>query len=199
MLVVYLLLILTNIFSSPIAANNHKEPHSFTPLSGTSPDSNNQDFIFYCTGHHGHIWSKVYRDSTGLHLSNGTTRNWNYQQACQPFDTLRFIGNNTQTIIWGLDSLWKEAKQLEPLLKQTYNPISTELYIIRNNDTLFTLEDAEKYIGRNSKVFNINLQKLMFLMLWLASPSIREYLPTPNDTLQIKAPSQMEDLNPCLP
>ncbi len=182
-LAVFLLSIFTNLFSSPIAANNHNEPHTFTSLSNTSTDSNNQDFIFYYTGHHGHVWSKVYRDSIGFLLSNGTTRNWINQPACQLFDTLSFIENNIQTITWGLDSLWKEAKQLEPLFKQKYNPIYTELYIIRNNDTLFILGDAEKFIGRDSKDFNINLQKLMFLMHWLASPSIREYLPVPNDTI----------------
>ncbi|WP_289731959.1 hypothetical protein [uncultured Duncaniella sp.] len=189
--VVYLLLILTTIFSLPITANNYKKSHPSTPLSRIPTDSNNQDFIFYRTGHHGYVWSKVYRDTSGLLLSNGTTRNWNDQQTWQPFDTLRFIERNTPTIIWGLDSLWKEAKQLKPLSKQTYNPIYTELYIIRNNDTLFTLGDAEKFLGKDSEIFNPKLQKLMFLMLWLASPSIREYLPTPNDTIQTKAPPQM--------
>ena len=63
--------------------------------------------------------------------------------------------------------------------------------VIRNNDTLFTLGDAEKFLGKDSEIFNPKLQKLMFLMLWLASPSIREYLPTPNDTIQTKAPPQM--------
>lgn len=183
-LAVFLQSILINILSSPMVANNHNDLHPPTPLLSTSPDSNPQNYIYYTTGHHGRIWSKVSRDSTGLLLSNGTTRNWSDQQAWQPFDTLSFNENNTQTIIWGLDSLWKEAKQLKPLFKQTYSPIYTELYIIRNNDTLFKLGDAERFIGRNSKNFNIKLQKLMFLMLWLASPSIREYLPTPNDTLK---------------
>ncbi len=105
------------------------------------------------------------------------------QETYKPFDILNFIENYIQTITWGLDSLWKEAKQFEPLFKQKYNTIYTELYIIRNNDTLFTLGDAEKFIGRDSKDFNTNLQKLVFLMHWLASPSIRKYLPMPNDTI----------------
>ena len=129
-LAVFLLSILTNIFSSPDAANNHNEPYTFTSLSSASTDSNNQNFILYYTRHHGYNWSKVYRDSIGLFLSEGTTRNWCGLQTWPPFDTLGFIENNIQTITWGLDSLWKEAKQLKPLFKQTIILFIPDLYII---------------------------------------------------------------------
>lgn len=102
----------------------------------------------------------------------------------QSFDTISLIEANIKTIQWGIDSLWKAAKQLRPLDREIYDPFFTELNIIRQNDTVFSLGKAEKFLGKDSDVFNLKLQKLMFLMMWLSSTSIREYLPTPNDTLQ---------------
>lgn len=178
---VFLLSILLSIFTAPIGARS-----AYMPLGATSDssiDSNKQEYIFYITGHHGHVWSKLLRDSTGLHISNGTTRSWSTQANCQSFDTINLIEDNIKTIRWGLDSLWREAKHLKPSYRTTYNPIYTELYIVQNNDTLFTLRDAEKFIGKDSNIFNSKLHKLTFLMFWLASPSIREYIPVPADTL----------------
>ena len=174
-----------------MVANNHNDLHPPTPLLSTSPDSNPKNYIYYTTGHHGYNWSKIYRDSTGWHLTNGTTRNWGDKKMFQPFDTISLIEANIKTIQWGIDSIWKEAKHLRPLDREIYDPFFTALNIIRHNDTVFSLGSAEKFLGKDSNVFNLKLQKLMFLMHWLASPSIREYLPTPNDTIQTKAPSQM--------
>ena len=167
-----------------IGAINCDSEYPLGSISCPSIDSIHQDYIYYASGHHGYNWSKICHDSTGWHLTNGTTRNWPDQKMFQSFDTISLIEANIKTIQWGLDSLWKEAKQLRPLDREIYNPFFTELNIIRHNDTVFSLGNAEKFLGKESEFFNPKLQKLMFLMLWLASPSIREYLPTPNDTLQ---------------
>ena len=196
---ILLLSILLANCTESIGAINCDSEYPLGSISCPSIDSIHKDHIYYASGHHGYNWSKIYHDSTGWHLTNGTTRNWPDQKMFQSFDTISLIEANIKTIQWGLDSLWKEAKQLRPLDREIYTPFFTELNIIRHNDTVFSLGNAEKFLGKESEIFNPKLQKLMFLMLWLASPSIREYLPTPNDTLQIKASSQMEDLNLCLP
>lgn len=182
LLIPIILSLLLTFLTSPIRAQR-TSIYSLEATLNSAKSSTNQDYIFYSTGHHGHIWSKFLRDSVGLHISIGTSRSRNDQAICQSFDTINLIEDNIKTIAWGFDSLWREAKQLKPVYRTMYNPVFKELYIVRNNDTLFTLGDAEKFIGKDSNVFNHKLQKLMSLMSWLASPSIREYLPTPADTL----------------
>ena len=179
---VFLLSILLAIFTTPIGAQS-AYIHSLGAASDSSIGSNKQEYIYYISGHHGHIWSKLLCDSSGLHISNGTTRSWSNQANSQSYDTINLLEDNIKTIRWGLDSLWREAKYLKPKYRTIYNPISSNLYIVENNDTLFTLGDAEKFIGKDSSIFNPKLQKLLYLMFWFASPSIREYIPTPADTL----------------
>ncbi|MDE5840440.1 MAG: hypothetical protein K2H49_05925 [Muribaculaceae bacterium] len=183
---ILLLSILLANCTESIGAINYDSEYPLGYISCPSIDSIHQDYIYYASGHHGYNWSKICHDSTGWHLTNGTTRNLPDKKMFQSFDTINLIEANIKTIQWGIDSLWKEAKQLRPSYREIYNPFFKELNIIRHNDTVFSLGNAEKFLGKDSDLFNFKLQKLMFLMLWLASPSIREYLPTPNDTIQPK-------------
>lgn len=148
---------------------------------------NSNDYIFYCTGHHGIIWSLIVSDSLGISLYNGTTRNHiDYSNQNIP-DTLSFIKNNIKTICWGIDSLTNNAHLLTPLKNRVYNPIYYELYIIKDGNLSFSYNDAKVfYSGADSINFQNKLNKLAFLMLWLAAPSSRPYLPLPSDTLSLK-------------
>lgn len=148
---------------------------------------NSNDYIFYCTGHHGIIWSLIVSDSLGISLYNGTTRNHiDYANQTIP-DTLSFIKNNIKTICWGIDSLTNNAHLLTPLKNRVYNPIYYELDIIKDGNLSFCYNDAKVfYNGADSINFQTKLNKLAFLMLWLADPSIRPYLPLPSDTLLLK-------------
>lgn len=148
---------------------------------------NSNDYIFYCTGHHGIIWSLIVSDSLGISLYNGTTRNHiDYANHNIP-DTLSFIKNNSKTICWGIDSLSNNAHLLKPLKNRVYNPIYYEIDIIKDGNLSFSYNDAKVfYNGADSINFQNKLNKLAFLMLWIASPSIRPYLPQPSDTLFLK-------------
>lgn len=148
---------------------------------------NSNDYIFYCTGHHGIIWSLITSDSSKIHLYNGTTREHiDYKNQRIP-DTLTFIMNNIITITWGLDSLAKAEQLFAPLRNEVYNPIYNELDIIQDGKMVFNYNDREHYYtGSDSINFNNNLNKLKFLMFWLAAPSCRPYMPIPGDTLLIK-------------
>lgn len=148
---------------------------------------NCNDYIFYCTGHHGIIWSVIVMDSLGISVYNGTTRNHiDYANQNIP-DTLSFIKNNIKTIRWGIDSLPNNANLLTPLKNRAYNPIYNELDIIKDGNLSFSYNDAKVfYNGVDSINFQTKLSKLTFLMLWLAAPSVRPYLPQPSDTLLLK-------------
>ena len=152
------------------------------------PIENNRDSceIFYYTGHHGIIWSRILLDSTGLTLSNGTTRKFMKESIRIPFDTLQLIDNNKNIIFWGFDSLSDQSKQYQPVQDTVYSPLYTELFVIRNGDTIFNLNRVRIFAGMDCDGFNQRLHKLRYLMMWLSEPSSRPYLPIPSDTLQLK-------------
>lgn len=85
-----------------------------------------------------------------------------------------------------MDSLWQQAKRLKPMSPETYSTFYSQMFVVHGNDTLFTLDNAMSFVGENDEIFNANLQRLKFLMYWLASPTLHEYLPVPHDTLPSK-------------
>lgn len=147
---------------------------------------NSGDYLFYCSGHHGIIWSLIASDSSRIHLYNGTTRKHIEHANLYSFDTLSFINDNINTINWGIDSLDNAAQALTPLNDEAYNPIYNELYIIKENKIVFCSNNADYYSGPDSTIFNHHLSKLSYLMYWLAAPSCRPYLPVPCDTIFAK-------------
>ena len=145
------------------------------------------DYIFYCTGHHGIIWSLIASDSLRIFLDNGTTRKHIEFSDYGLSDSLSFIKDNIQTIIWGFDTLSNFAHLLKPLEDTTYNPIYNQLYVIKAGNIAFRYNDRlQYYVGSDSIQFHRKFSKLVFLMLWLASPTNRPYLPLPNDSLLLQ-------------
>lgn len=144
---------------------------------------NSTDYIFYCTGHHGIIWSLITSDSGTFHIYNGTTRHY-HDTVDQSYltDTLSFIENNIRIITWGLDSLACSAQLILPSNAESYSPIYDELYVVKDGNIVFNYNNREDiYAGSDSIQFNKKLRSLSFLMLWLAAPSLRNYMPIPND------------------
>lgn len=145
------------------------------------------DYIFYCTGHHGMIWSIITLDSSGIvDLHNGTTRTHIEYVDSGLTDSISFIKDNINTIMWGFDSLANAARLLTPVKKKDYTPIYDALYVVKNHKTVFALDDAACYSGGDSAHFNYKLGKLQYLMYWLASPIVREYVPRPYDSISAK-------------
>ncbi len=164
------------------AFNNENNDNLQELLKYLSIDPNNENYILYCAGHHGHIWSMITSDSIGWHISNGTTRKGYGQQSNIPMDTLSFIKDNIKTIKWGFDSLPIEVKLLESSVDDTYSPFYYEIFVVRDNNIVFYHFNNEEYIGPKIENFNFELRRLMYLMFWLASPSIRQEIPIPNDS-----------------
>lgn len=150
-----------------------------------SPIPVNDAYILFCTGHHGKNWSKIEVDSAGLHVSNGTTMDWLEATSNTSIDTINFLKNNEKTIKWGVDSLLTEVKRLKPEVDNSYNPIFYELSVVNNGNFILYDNHTKKYIGTNSDNFNQKLGALVYLMQWLASPSLRQFMPMPNDSLRV--------------
>ncbi len=140
-------------------------------------------FLFYCTGHDGIVWSVIGSDSASNYLYNGTTRK-HLEEADRGLpDTLSFIRSTTETIEWGFDSLASASKLLKPITNKGYNPMYNQLYLIKDNNVVFSYNNRMVYYAGNDSVkFNYNLSKLEKLMFWLAGPSCRKYLPIPGST-----------------
>lgn len=150
-----------------------------------SPISVNDAYILFCTGHHGKNWSKIVVDSAGFHITNGTTRDWGEVTSDIPIDTIYFLMNNVRTIKWGIDSLLTEVERLKPEVDNSYNPIFYELSVVNNDNMILHNNHTKKYVGPSSDKFNQKLGALVYLMQWIASPSLRQYMPMPNDTLGV--------------
>lgn len=172
--------------SSTIAncRTNDKEAEWLQAIVGEQNISmQHKDVIFYCTGHHGIIWSSIASDSLGIFLNNGTTRNHVDFFDCGLSDSMSFINDNIKTIMWGFDSLSNFAHLLKPLEETTYKPIYNQLYIIKDGNITFRYNTSRQYYaGSDSIQFHSNFSKLVFLMLWLASPACRPYMPFPSDS-----------------
>ena len=187
-IIIAFMLFLSAFFCSTLSANDDYAVgqeqlwiQSILEKHDESISSNN--YIFYCTGHHGVIWSLITFDSAEIRFYNGTTRHYIDTSYTVPLDTLLFIKDNVKTITWGYDSLAIAAKSMRPLERTEYSPFYNELYVIKDGKMLFRLNNAISYAGQDSIGFNRKLNRLKLLMLGLAAPSLRPYLPSSYDTL----------------
>lgn len=173
--------------SSKLTADNRVADNQQLWIQSLLNDRNkpirSNNYIFYCTGHHGIIWSLITSDSSGINLYRGTTHEYIEYPEHISLDTLSFIKANINTITWGLDSLLYAEGMVKSLKNNVYNPIYSSLYIIKDGKIISNLNPSESYSGPDSIRFNNKLGKLAFLMYWLAAPSSRPYLPIPSDTL----------------
>lgn len=183
------------LFVCPLfAATYPKNPDHFTSmkqdawiqslLAEQNRTIEDKDYLFYCTGHHGMIWSIIVSDSSGMSIYNGTTRTQTDHRDNNLTDTLSFINDNIQTIAWAFDSLSNAITLITTNNDTTYNPVYTELYLKKdgNVNCIYNNQIDEYYTGADSVEFNNNFKGLLYLMYWLAAPSVRQYLHVPSDT-----------------
>ena len=183
------------LFVCPLfAATYPKNPDHFTSmkqdawiqslLAEQNRTIEDKDYLFYCTGHHGMIWSIIVSDSSGMSIYNGTTRTQADHRDNGLTDTLLFINDNIQTIAWAFDSLSNAITLIRTNNDTTYNPVYTELYLKKdgNVNCIYNNQIHGYYTGADSVEFNNNFKGLLYLMYWLAAPSVRQYLHVPSDT-----------------
>ena len=136
-----------------------------------------KDFLYYSTGHHGVVWSLIYREAGSYRMRIGTTRG-NNQVMNVEFDTVAFLNANGKLLAWGLDTLPVIAKKMTPQHRTVYWPIYESLYSLnaKTGDEFFS-DNAIGYSGPDSVAFNEKFTKLNMLMYWLAAPEVRQVIP----------------------
>lgn len=172
---------------APVAAKgkDYDNLHEWVcSLTDVPVDSACNTYIFYWNGHNGMNWGMIYPDSAGMRMASGTTRSWtNADSCCSLIDTVMLLEDNAKTIKWAFDSLPGEARLMQPCKNETYGgPFYREMFVVKDGATVFLNKyDTEKYAGPNKEGFNSRFSDLMYLMLWVSNPQIREYVPTPCD------------------
>lgn len=133
---------------------------------------NQKQFLFYCTGHVGIVWSIVVREDVGYLVYYGNTSD--------EFVATDTIGQCNEIIQWGFDSLYLEAKTMKMKKINEYSPVKNVLEVYDDNcQRVFADYDMVIYGGYNSEIFNEKLRRLKYMMFWLSAPEIRNFSPSP--------------------
>lgn len=132
-----------------------------------------KEFLYYTKGHHGHIWSIAIPEKDYYIIVSGNTRNDN----CG-IDT---IFKDCQVLKWGLDSMALHSQKMDPIESSSDWPFYEQLVLFSSqNEIIFDCTNINNYSGSDSVTFNKQLNKLKYLMYWLATPiEIQKKLPAP--------------------
>lgn len=135
--------------------------------------SEGKEFLYYTTGHHGHIWALVFSQNGHYIVVSGNTRN----NDCR-IDT---ISINESRLKWGFDTMAFYCHKMKPVENSSYWPFHERLILFSSqNEIFFDSSDTNTYSGVDSVIFNKKLKELKYLMYWFASSiEIRKKLPTP--------------------
>lgn len=132
-----------------------------------------KEFLYYITGHHGHIWSLAVSQKSYFIIYSGNTRNSDFH-----IDT---IFKNASILKWGFDSLALYSDKMKPVARSSYWPFYERLVLVSSREgIIFDCVETNSFSGPDSLTFNKNLNELKYFMHWFASPTeIKEMLPTP--------------------
>lgn len=136
-----------------------------------------KDFMYYSIGHHGVVWSLIYREAGSYRMRIGAAQESNVVLNAE-FDTAAFFKTNAKLLAWGLDTLPVIAKGMTPQYRKEYWPIYESLYSLNmKTGDEFVSDNAIGFSGPDSLVFNEKFTKLNLLMYWLAAPEVRQVIP----------------------
>lgn len=158
-----------------VACNSQSERKRFDVISNFGDSITDiiedREFLYYTKGHYGHIWSLVALDKGHYIIVSGNTRN----NDCH-IDT---ISINEPLLEWGLDTM--ALHKMRPVESSSYWPFHERLVLYSSKkEIIFDCSDTNTYSGTDSVIFNKKLNKLKYLMYWLAAPiEIQKKLPTP--------------------
>jgi len=132
----------------------------------------NKDYIFYLTGHHGHIWSLITDSDSCYMCFAGNTRNGELKRGMLP--------KGNQLLSWGFDSLPEKALNMIPIYRKEYFPFYTRMIVYSDcGKRIFNMDNAIGYKGPDSASFNRELNRLRYFMFWQASTEYQDKLPIP--------------------
>ncbi len=120
-------------------------------------------FLYYTKGHHGHIWSLVVPEKSCYIIVSGNTRTNDHK-----IDT---VYTNVSTLKWGLDTMASYCQKMKPIANVHYLPFHERLVLFSSDkEIIFDCSDTNIYSGPDSTTFNKKLNRLKYLMYWMASP-----------------------------
>ena len=134
---------------------------------------NNKKFLYYITGHHGHIWSIVIPQNDYYILYAGDTRSNRFR--C---DT---ILTNDSALIWGMDSLPLYCHEMKPIHRDIYWPFYKRITLFSaDKEKIYDYSDVIGFDGVDNESFNIKYNRLLYYMYYHATPpEIQAKLPVP--------------------
>lgn len=162
---------------SSIACGSQLDCQRFDVINNFSDSITNiiegKKFLYYITGHHGHIWSLVVSEKDRYICVSGNTRN----NDCR-IDTIHV---EASVLKWGLDTMDLYCHKMEPIENTTYWPFYERLVLSSSKkEIIFDSIDTNSYVGTDSVTFNNKLNELKYFMYWIAVPEVvRRKLPTP--------------------
>ena len=135
-------------------------------------------FLYYITGHHGHVWSIVVPEKDRYTLVSGNTRNntWRIDTISTDMSSI-----DTSVLKWGLDTMALNYHKMKPVENSSYSPFYVRFVLFSSQkEIVFDCSNTNSFSGVDSITFNKKLKDLKYFMYWIASPiDIREKLPTP--------------------
>ena len=166
------------LLSHVISANGHSR--EYQRVAAQWPDVDTSEYIFFASGHHGYIWSRIVREANDISIFHGVTGRQNdYVEK----STYQLSDSEKQLIYWAFDSLPAHRDNLRPK-ESVYSPINTAWEILRNEEQLFLKDQRQDYAGPDSVETNKKIQQIEYLMYYISSPALQQYLPEPRFTLE---------------
>lgn len=164
-------------------SNSTGSLNSILPDYRLSDKVRGKDFVLCTYGHNGLMWSIIMKDNDKIIEYHGNTR----EEIIDSYDSIEYnindiLLNNIELIQWGIDSLPMESKNITPIVNNEYNPVYCNLKVYnKNGDCVFSDINSKSYDGTGDCQFKKKYNNLKYLMIWLSSPDLHEYLPDPTD------------------
>lgn len=158
-------------------------------LARTLPDSvyqlmKDRPALLYTYGHHGYTWVVITPKDSSYQVYSGKVRPArDFSRIYEPtggnqIDTAMLFSKKRDLFDWAFGKMHSDLSNKKRIKGQFYATFYHRLSVIDSTGrTMFTQDAWDTYSGPDSKRFNKKMGKVMFIMLWLAMPELRDCIP----------------------
>lgn len=158
-------------------------------LDRTLPDSvyqlvKGRPALLYSYGHHGYTWVVITPKDSSYQVYSGKVRSArDFSRIYEPMggnqiDTATLFSKKRDLFDWAFGKMHSDLSNKKRIKGQFYATFYHRLSVIDSTGrTMFTQDAWDTYSGPDSKRFNKKMGKVMFIMLWLAMPELRDCIP----------------------
>lgn len=122
----------------------------------------------------------IVREAKDIYIFYGATGR---QNDYVEISTYQLSDSEKQLIYWTFDYLPAYRDNLRPK-ELVYSPVNTAWEIVRGEEQLFLKDQSQNYVGPDSVETNKKIQKIEYLMFYISSPELQQYLRKPRSTLE---------------